>query len=88
MGERAIIKVSIKKAKVMPVDLIIWIGALIVAGLVLTWLLKVVKATITTAISVAIIVLILQLVFGIGPERLWQHVVQIPQALWQIVTGQ
>ena len=71
----------------MPVDLIIWIGALIVAGLVLTWLLKVVKATITTAISVAIIVLVLQLVFGIGPERIWQHVVQIPQALWQIVTG-
>ena len=71
----------------MPVDLIIWIGALIVAGLVLTWLLKVVKATIITAISVAIIILILQLAFGIGPDRLWQQIVQIPQIVWQMVTG-
>jgi hypothetical protein len=71
----------------MPIDLIIWIAALIVAAIVFTWLLKVVKATITTAISVAIIVLILQLLFGIGPNQVWQQITQIPQIIWEMITG-
>ncbi|MFB2919286.1 MULTISPECIES: hypothetical protein [Aerosakkonema] len=71
----------------MPIDLIIWIAAIVVAGLVFTLLLKVVKATIKTAITIAIIVLILQLFFGIGPNQLWQQIIYIPQAFWQAVTG-
>lgn len=70
----------------MPLELIISVAALIVAGLVFTWLLKVVKATLSTAISIAIIVLILQLAFGIGPQKLGQQIIQIPQAVWQKVT--
>jgi hypothetical protein len=71
----------------MPIDLIILIAAVVVTGLVFTWLIKVVKATIGTAIFIAAIVLVLQLVFGIGPGDLWQQVVQIPQMLWNLVTG-
>ncbi|MBD1831964.1 hypothetical protein H6F61_04495 [Cyanobacteria bacterium FACHB-472] len=71
----------------MPVDLIIFIAAIIVSWLIFTLLVKVVKASISTAILVAAIVLILQLFFGIGPQDLWQQVTQLPQTLWQLVTG-
>lgn len=68
-------------------NLILLVAAAIVAMLVFTWMLKVVKATIGTAITIAIIVLVLQLAFGIGPDRLVQQVVQIPQMIWNLVTG-
>lgn len=55
-------------------ELAIVIGAILVSFLVFTWLLKIVRATLKTAISVAIILLILQLVFGIGPQALWEYV--------------
>ncbi|MBD1928541.1 hypothetical protein H6F74_20140 [Trichocoleus sp. FACHB-90] len=71
----------------MPVDLIIFIAAIIVSWLIFTLLVKVVKASISTAILVAAIVLVLQLFFGIGPQDLWQQVTQLPQTLWQLVTG-
>lgn len=72
----------------MPLNLIIWIAAIVVAILVFTWLIKIVKATISTAISIAIVVLILQLLFGIGPQELWQQIVQLPQLVWQMVNGE
>ncbi|MCL1463125.1 hypothetical protein [Argonema galeatum] len=70
----------------MSLSLIISIAAIIVSGLVFTWLFKVVKATLSTAISIAIIVLILQLAFGIAPQELWQQIIHIPQTVWQFVT--
>ena len=70
----------------MSLSLIISIAAIIVSGLVFTWLFKVVKATLSTAISIAIIVLILQLAFGIGPQELWQQIIQIPQTVWEFFT--
>lgn len=68
-------------------SLVIIIGALIVSGLILTWLVQVVKTTITTAIAIAIVVLVLQLYFGIGPTQLWQQINDLPQLFWQLVTG-
>jgi type IV secretory pathway TrbL component len=56
------------------VDIAILIGALLVSFLVFTWLLKVVRATLKTAVLVAIILLALQLIFGIGPEKLWEQI--------------
>ncbi|MFB2875475.1 hypothetical protein [Floridanema aerugineum] len=67
----------------MPIELIILIAALIVTFLVFTWLIKVVKATIQTAITIALLVLILQLIFGIGPSQLWQKIIELPQLIWQ-----
>lgn len=55
-------------------DIAILIGALLVSFLVFTWLLKVVRATLKTAVLVAIILLVLQLTFGIGPEKLWEQI--------------
>lgn len=68
-------------------NLILLIAAIAVSILVFTWLIKVVKATISAAITIAVIVLILQLVFGIGPTQLWQPVSQFFQDAWQLVTG-
>ncbi len=71
----------------MPVELIILIAALVVSWLVFTALIKIVKTTATTAIAIAGIILGLQLVFGIGYQDLWQQISQLPQLLWNLVTG-
>lgn len=71
----------------MPTDLLILIAALIVSWLVFTALIKIVKTTVSTAIAIAAIVLVLQLVFGINPQDLWQQITQLPQILWHVVTG-
>lgn len=63
-------------------DWILLIAALFIAFLIFTWLLKVVKATISTALTVAFIVLVVQLFFGIGPVDLWNQM----QGLWQTAT--
>lgn len=67
-------------------ELILGVAALVVAWLIFTWLLKVVKTTLTTALFVAFIILGLLLV-GIGPQELLQQVLQLPQQLWQWGTG-
>lgn len=68
-------------------NVILLIAALVVTFLVFTWLIKVVKATIGTAIAIALLVLVLQLFFGIGPAQVWQQVSQFLQQIWQTVTG-
>lgn len=68
-------------------NLILLIAAIVVTFLVFTWLVKVVKATIGTAIAIALLVLVLQLFFGIGPAQIWQQVNQVFQSIWQTVTG-
>lgn len=71
----------------MPTDLIILLAALIVSWLVFTALIKIVKTTVSTALAIAAIVLVLQLVFGINPQELWQQIITLPQTLQQIITG-
>ena len=71
----------------MPLELIILISAIVVSWLVFTALIKIVKTTATTAIAIAGIILILQLVFGIGYQDLWEQIAKIPQLVWNIVTG-
>ncbi|UIE39797.1 hypothetical protein [Leptodesmis sichuanensis] len=68
-------------------DLVLLIAAVVIAFLVFTLLIKVVRATIGTAIAIAIIVLVLQLVFGIGPGQVFNQVNQFFQSLWQLVSG-
>jgi predicted PurR-regulated permease PerM len=65
----------------MPIKLILVIAAIIVAWLVFTWLVKILKTSIKTALSIAAIVLLLQLVFGIGSQELWQEIVNLPQTI-------
>jgi hypothetical protein len=68
-------------------ELVLIIGAIVIAALVFLWLVRIVKATIKTALLVALIVFGLQFL-GIGPDRVIQQVVQIGQYLWQFVPGQ
>ncbi|MGL5874987.1 MAG: hypothetical protein ACRC2R_21925 [Xenococcaceae cyanobacterium] len=69
----------------MPASLISFVAALILAWLVFTWLLKVVKASITTAVTMAIIVAVLQLVFGIGFEQVLQQIVRLPETILKLL---
>ncbi|MDB9527286.1 hypothetical protein PN498_14900 [Oscillatoria sp. CS-180] len=55
-------------------ELVIVIGAIVISFLVFTWLLRIVRATFKTAILVAVTLLILQIIFGIGPQTLWEQV--------------
>lgn len=57
-------------------EIIVVIGAVIVTFLVFSWLLKMVKTTVKTALLVAFVLLALQLIFGIGPGTLWQQMQQ------------
>lgn len=58
----------------MPTELITLIAALVLAWLVFTWLIRVIHTTLSTALSVAAIILLLQLLFGIDPTALWQEI--------------
>ncbi|HEY9908988.1 MAG TPA: hypothetical protein V6D18_15440 [Thermosynechococcaceae cyanobacterium] len=68
-------------------NLVLLLAAIVVSFLVFTWLVKVLKATIGTAILVAAIVLGVQLLIGIGPGQIWQQVSQFFQAIGQAVFG-
>jgi len=75
------------EAMVVPIDLIVLIAALVVAWLVFTALIRVVKTTLSTALTVAAIVLILQIGFGVQPQQLWQQIMQLPQMIRELLTG-
>ena len=68
-------------------NLVILLAAIVVSVLVFTWLVQVLKATISTAILIAAIVLVASLLFGIGPGQIWQQVSQFFRTLWQLVPG-
>lgn len=66
-------------------DLLILIAAIVIAWLVFTWLIKVIKISVNTAVIIALLVLILQLAFGIGPQELWQQLIDLPDNLRRII---
>ncbi|MFH7025738.1 MAG: hypothetical protein ACHBN1_10100 [Heteroscytonema crispum UTEX LB 1556] len=61
--------------------------ALIVAWIVFTILFKVVKTTMSNALTVAAIIVLLQIGFGISPQDIWQYISQLPQTLSKIGVG-
>ena len=67
----------------MPVNLIVIIAAIVVAWLIFTWLIKILKASITTALTIAVIALTLQIFLGIGFEEVWQELIQFSKTVWQ-----
>ncbi|NEQ33164.1 MAG: hypothetical protein F6K04_19565 [Leptolyngbya sp. SIO4C5] len=54
-------------------ELVVIVGAFAVSVLAFLWLIRVVKATLKTALLVAVILLGLQIFFGIGPGTIWQQ---------------
>ncbi|MEO0349743.1 MAG: hypothetical protein AAF282_06805 [Cyanobacteria bacterium P01_A01_bin.15] len=55
-------------------EVLVVIGAVFISILVFTWLIRVVKATIKTAFLAALILLGLQIFFGIGPDAVWDTI--------------
>lgn len=58
--------------------------ALIVAWIVFTILVKIVKTTVSSAMTIAAIVVLLQISYGITPQDIWNQIVNLPQSLSQI----
>jgi hypothetical protein len=71
----------------MTIQIILLIAAIVVSWLAFTALLKVLKTTIATAITIAAIILILQILFGITYLDLWQQITSLPVTIWRTVTG-
>jgi hypothetical protein len=71
----------------MTIQIILLIAAIVVSWLAFTALLKVLKTTIATAITIAAIILILQILFGITYLDLWQQITSLPLTIWRTVTG-
>ncbi|WP_084639572.1 hypothetical protein [Geitlerinema sp. PCC 9228] len=69
-------------------NLILLVAALVVSWLVLTWLLQVAQMAFKKALAIAAIVLILQIGFGIGPQQLLDQILQLPQLIENLLTGQ
>ncbi len=71
----------------MPIELIILLASILITWLVFTWLIKVLKASIGTAIAVAVVILVLQIVFGINNQEIWQQILNLPQTLLDLFFG-
>ncbi|MCT7980729.1 hypothetical protein [Laspinema olomoucense] len=67
----------------MSTDLLILIAAVVVSWLIFTWLVTVLKATVKTAILMALLVLGLQVIFGIGMTDLWGPVQGFLSPIWE-----
>ena len=72
----------------MSAQLILVIASLILSWLIFTWLIKIVKTTVSTAIGVAAIALLLQLFFGIGPDAILDSIFNLPQLLKDTFSSQ
>jgi hypothetical protein len=57
---------------------------LIIAWIVFTILWKVFKTTVKNAITIAAIIVLLQIGFGITPQDIWHQIIQFAQNLSQI----
>ncbi|MBC1237469.1 hypothetical protein [Nostoc sp. 2RC] len=63
------------------------IATLIVAWIVFIILWKLLKATVSTALTIAAILVLLNIGFGITPQDIWHQITQFAQTLSQIQTG-
>lgn len=70
----------------MPLELVITIGAILVSWFVFTGLVRLLKMTVGTAIKIVLVLFVLQVFFGIGPETIWQHILQMSERI--LTTGQ
>ncbi|MEB3273540.1 MAG: hypothetical protein ACO4AI_13410 [Prochlorothrix sp.] len=68
-------------------NLLVLVSALVIAWLIFTWVLKVLKATLTTAFIVAFIAAALYIMVGIGPTELLGQLLNLPQALLEMIQG-
>ncbi len=70
----------------MSADLIIAIASLAIIWLLFTWSINVLKVSIKTALTVGAIILILQIVFGIRSEEIWEEVTVIIEQIREFIS--
>jgi hypothetical protein len=70
----------------MTTTIVLIIGAIIIAWIIFSILINIVKTTIKTAFISAAIVLLFQFI-GIGPGQLTEFVRPILQGIWQMIFG-
>jgi hypothetical protein len=63
-------------------EVILVIVAIGISILIFTGLIKIVKTTVSTALTVALVLLAVQILFGIGPADIWQQINTWLQNLW------
>ncbi len=63
----------------MPVNLILLIAALLVSFLIFRWLFTIIKSTIINLAIIALIIVLLQSVFGISPQELLNEIINLPE---------
>jgi hypothetical protein len=68
-------------------ETILFLAAIVIAFLVFTWLVRVVRVTVNAAITIALLVLALQLLFGIGPEAVWQQLQALVNGVLELFRG-
>lgn len=65
------------------VDVVVLTATLVIGWILLTWAMKVTAATLRAVLVVGIILVMLRVGFGIGPEELLRQAGQLPQWLEQ-----
>lgn len=68
-------------------QVVLVIGAIIVAVLLLRLLLRLLNAGLGTFLTIVAIVVVLQYFFGISPKHLWFEISRLPQDLVRFVQG-
>lgn len=67
-------------------NLLLLAGSIVITVLVFLWLVRVIKATLKTALLIAAIVFGLQF-FGIGTDKIFYEINQIVRAIWRLIPG-
>jgi hypothetical protein len=68
-------------------NLLLLAGAIVITVLVFLWLIRVIKATLKTALLIAAIVFGLSF-FGIGTDRIFGEIDQIIRSIWRAAPSQ
>ncbi|XHU95753.1 MAG: hypothetical protein JJP05_08790 [cyanobacterium endosymbiont of Rhopalodia gibba] len=69
----------------MPINLIVLVASLLITWLVFNWTTKVLKASITTAFMIIVIVMALQMTLGISPQQLWNQILSLPKIIRELL---
>ncbi|XTZ11144.1 MAG: hypothetical protein ACQZ3N_04720 [cyanobacterium endosymbiont of Rhopalodia yunnanensis] len=69
----------------MPINLIVLVASLLITWLVFNWTTKVLKASITTAFMIIVIVMALQITLGISPQQLWNQILSLPKIIRELL---
>ncbi|ANV85279.1 hypothetical protein AWQ21_13400 [Picosynechococcus sp. PCC 7003] len=71
----------------MPIEIIVIVAALIISWLVFTAFIKIVKTSVQTAVTIAVIVLVLQLAFGIQSGQVITQIIELPRIIWDFFSN-